>query len=649
MARVGGALAGVLGLLGLVGWGASVPWLTSLAPNRAPMVPLTAIALVLASCGLLLRGRTAAGWRRAVVILCGALVGAIGGFFCVEHALGLPTGVEGLLAERPVMSSHPGRPSPVVAAALAFAGVAIVGLGIKVRRSCAVSWAGSLVALIGLFALTGHALGARALYFFGGSTLVGVALPAAAALLLLGAAIVLTQAQCALARYLSAKGTPGMLVRRLVPAMVAVPPIVGMGLRLMEREGLDEPSLILTLYAVLLIPIGVAGVLATARSIARVEHELRVARKALQTAHESEQRALRREVRARSWLQDLVDQMPEGVIVTDGERRVVLINRAARAYNPPEALFTDPRGNRLSFDVLSPSGEPLAWENLPLVRAVLRGERVTSVELKIRRSDGVLVPMLASATPIAGEAEGQVGAVVVFQDVTLLKEIERMREEWTSVVAHDLRQPVSVISLAADYLARTAALSPSAQTTLERIRKAARTLGRMTSDLLDASRIEARRLKLERRCLRLGPWVLDLVERAGPELGGGRIRVHAAEALPDVDADPQRLEQIMVNLLSNAVKYGDAESDIEITAEARAHDVVVSVANRGAGLEPGELQQVFTRYFRASRAHGEGAGLGLYIVKGLVEAHGGRVSVESEPGQTTVFRFTLPRVVEPTG
>jgi signal transduction histidine kinase len=166
----------------------------------------------------------------------------------------------------------------------------------------------------------------------------------------------------------------------------------------------------------------------------------------------------------------------------------------------------------------------------------------------------------------------------------------------------------------------------------------------MINDLLDASRLEAHQLPLRAETVDVVELARDVVERMGGEISG-RVRLQARGDIPSIRADRLRFEEVLVNLLSNAAKYGDPGTDIEVAIEANAGDVVVSVKNQGPGISAEEMPTLFRRFRRTSRAmKGEtsGVGLGLYIAKGLVEAHGGRIWAESEPGRTTTFSFRLP-------
>jgi len=225
--------------------------------------------------------------------------------------------------------------------------------------------------------------------------------------------------------------------------------------------------------------------------------------------------------------------------------------------------------------------------------------------------------------------------------------LRQLREEWTAVVAHDLRQPVSSIALSAQTLCRRRCkeLPEADRQLIARVQSGAERLGHMIDDLLDYAQIEAGRLRITPRHVELASLVAETIERLAPLLPGQAIRVRLDGGAYSADADPDRLDQVITNLVTNAAKYGEPDGEIEVRLGARDHEVEIAVTNRGAGLTEGEQQRLFERFYRTPAAAGAntpGLGLGLFIVKGIVEAHGGRIEVESTPGQTTTFRIVLP-------
>lgn len=372
----------------------------------------------------------------------------------------------------------------------------------------------------------------------------------------------------------------------------------------------------------------------------------------LASAHEAERRHRDAEARERRHLQAIIEQMPEAVLLVDADGELAMLNRVAADYLCESAEVRDPRGSPARFDVRSPSGEPLPWDELPVIRALHRGEIVTGAEVLMRRLDGALVPALVNAAPVRSDGGEIQGAVVVFQDISSLKEMQRQRDEWTGVIAHDLRQPIQTIAMASELLRLRlgGALPPDAEKQLARIAASVDRMNRMAEDLLDASRIEARALKLEPRAVDLRVQLVEIVEKAVGMTAGHAVRVEVEDGLAPVWADAGRLEQVVMNLLSNAAKYGERGREISVAARSSGAAAQIEVTNWGPGIPPASLPLLFKRFTRTPEGEARrvrGVGLGLYITKGLVEAHGGSISVESSPGETTTFRFTLPFAPQP--
>jgi PAS domain S-box-containing protein len=351
-------------------------------------------------------------------------------------------------------------------------------------------------------------------------------------------------------------------------------------------------------------------------------------------------RAEREREESLRWLRAVLEQSPVGMILVhgpDGEK-VEANRRAVEMVGAPLSPIA-----RYQEMLAGPDGQPIDPGLLPVDRA-LRGEKTEGVELLLRTSTGASIPILASSAPIVGLDGTVQGAVVAFQDIRAAKELEHLRAEWGSVVAHDLRQPLQSIALSAQILAATMR-DPGLHKYVERIRSSAERLDRMVADLMDFSRLDARRLELVRKPVDLEAVVRGSVERIAPQAPDRPFDVEVQANTPQADADPDRIAQVMENLLTNAIKYGSAETPIVVGIGCENHDIAVAVTNQGKALAPEELPRLFERFHRTAGARqgaAKGAGLGLYITRALVEAHGGRITAESSPTGRTTFRFTLP-------
>jgi len=250
-------------------------------------------------------------------------------------------------------------------------------------------------------------------------------------------------------------------------------------------------------------------------------------------------------------------------------------------------------------------------------------------------------------SPLRNEA-GEVRAVLgISRDITERKRTEEFREEYTHSISHDLRAPLTTIQGHAQLLQRAlenAGSESRLQRSVDAIANAARRMNAMIQDLVDSARLEAGQLKMNRWSQDLHSFVLELRERLGGLVEAERIRAEVPDDLPHVSADPDRLERILMNLLSNALKYSSPDSEVLIKAERIGQEVLISVIDRGVGIAAEDLPHIFERFYTAKsgRRKAEGLGLGLYITRMLVEAHGGRIWVNSDLGKGSTFSFTLP-------
>jgi PAS domain S-box-containing protein len=340
-------------------------------------------------------------------------------------------------------------------------------------------------------------------------------------------------------------------------------------------------------------------------------------------------------------LRVILDLAPIGIAICTEGKRWNLNRRASELFGCAAERSFDV--NERVGALVDSADEPIPLDAAPTRRA-LRGERVERAEFQFQRPDGCSVPLLVSAAPVPGGEASQPGAVVTFEDITPLKDLERLRSEWSSLIAHDLRQPLSSIGLCADLIGRQVKGNALLSRNATLIRNLTRRMNRMIQDLLDFSRLEARQLTLDRHPVNLVDVVNDVVERIGLEAPDRPIEVRVNGERVSIDADPDRIAQVMENLLTNAIKYGAAGSPIGVSIRPGADAVSVSVTNEGAGIPAEQLPRLFSRFQRASGAKGsvKGIGLGLYITRELVAAHGGQIVAESEPGRVTTFRFTLP-------
>lgn len=610
----------------LVGWSLGTDFLLRLVPQSAPMQPLTAVSLSLLATAMLLRNREGTLVRvvsrlSAVAVMVAVL--AIGS----RYVLGTETFVERALLPPVRTGAFYAQISPLTAVALLLLAFEIlVGEQRRLERLASLASLGALI--IAVIALVGHLYGTRYVYELR-QPVIAMALETSIALVSLSSSQLLRRPERGLVRVLCSPTLGGFAARRLVVVAIATPFLVAIAIRLARRIGVTDVPLTLAFLAVSMLVLQVVLVMKHAASLDALEALRKTAEQSLTLAREAERNA-------REQIESVLDQLPDAVFLTDENGTVTFLNRTARGF------VRDRRETR--FEARSPHGAAIPWVELPLARAAARREVTTNHELAVRRVDGEYVPMLASATPIWDGAGRFLGAVAVLHDVARLKQLERMREQWTSIIAHDLRHPVAVISMSAELLAESEGLRVADRTKVQRILDDCRKLGRMINDLLDVSRLEAQQLSVAPTPVDFPAVVREIVDHAAAALGAPRVRLHLEQEIPRVSVDPGRLEQILFNLLSNAVRYGTPGAEIVVTVEADDGVVEVAVENQGRGIAADDLPRLFSRFerTRAARSSRGSIGLGLYITKGLVEAHGGHIWVESTPGETTTFHFSLP-------
>ncbi len=223
----------------------------------------------------------------------------------------------------------------------------------------------------------------------------------------------------------------------------------------------------------------------------------------------------------------------------------------------------------------------------------------------------------------------------------------RARDDTMSVVSHDLRNPVNAVKMLAGAVLQAGSaesLPASVSDQVRVIQSAAQQMDTLIQDLLDMSRAEAGRFAVDTRRVLAGNLLRDALRTLGPlaQDKGVTIVTDWEDPLPEVQVDPERITQVVSNIVGNAIKFTPAGGEIHVSARSRAGDVAVAVADTGPGIPAEHLQHVFDRYWQLTKRH-RGAGLGLPIAKAIIEAHQGRIWVESSVGQGATFHFTLPR------
>ncbi|GAA0476437.1 ATP-binding protein [Streptomyces sp. NPDC046215] len=336
------------------------------------------------------------------------------------------------------------------------------------------------------------------------------------------------------------------------------------------------------------------------------------------------------------------DDLPDGLVVADENGRVTCFNAAAAritAVRPGDALgrplestlpFEDLEGRRW-WSLTDPYGGPATRVGQPERNLLLPGGR----------------EVLVSARYVRERPAGPVRRLVVqLRGTEARRRTERSHAELIATVAHELRSPLtSVKGFTATLLAKWERFTDDQKRLmLETVDADADRVTRLIAELLDISRIDSGRLEVRRQPVDIVAAVRRHIQaHTAAGQPGERFDVKVAGPLPDLWADPDKIDQVLGNLLENAVRHGAGKVTIEVSRvlmKSRAEGTAVTVSDEGPGIPEESMGRVFTRFWRGSKRGG--TGLGLYIVKGIVEAHGGTITVERAARGGAQFRFTLP-------
>jgi len=345
--------------------------------------------------------------------------------------------------------------------------------------------------------------------------------------------------------------------------------------------------------------------------------------------------------RSRNYFGSIFENSPYGICVTDSRRRIMIANKAAEeltGYGRKELIGRAV----MNFYPLGETVDSLDQETLK------RGERVVQ-RLRFRQKNGEEVPVKVSQSLVVDPVDRTDIIIESYSDQTDRLRVDQLKNEFVYVAAHELRNPVSAIRMLVDiiYNDKRVTVEPVLRGYLAKIQEANERLLNLVEDLLEVSRTEAGRLKIH-----VGPQdIVAIVNgllselRPGAAAKGLTIRYSPPAQLPRVAADEIKLKEILTNLIGNAIKYNVTEGSVTIEHMIEEGLLVTRVSDTGIGISEADRQKLFQKFWRsedmAVRAQA-GTGLGLFIVKELVERMGGRIWVESHHGEGSIFSFSLP-------
>jgi PAS domain S-box-containing protein len=355
-------------------------------------------------------------------------------------------------------------------------------------------------------------------------------------------------------------------------------------------------------------------------------------------------------------MQQMLDVLPEPAAIADADGLLTMVNAAARAAFPALELGMDVHGPDYLETWFSDGSAPYSAEHRPIVRALDRREVVVAEEVLLNRADGDPIPALANAAPVFDIDGTLLGAIIAWQDISTIKELDRQKDEFLAAVSHDMKSPLTVIAGSAQLLERRIANASLPDTEifaemLTSIRRTAMRAAAMVDELLDLARAQMN------RPLQLDPAPMDLADVAQEVVSSMQslsdrhsLHVEAGNDALTGEWDRRRIERVIANLVDNAIKFSPDGGTVTIDMRSRQDDrgdwAVLSVRDQGIGIPPEELARIFDRFYRGSNASDiGGSGVGLASVHRVISEHGGHVAVDSAPGQGTTVRIFLPRAL----
>jgi PAS domain S-box-containing protein len=350
-------------------------------------------------------------------------------------------------------------------------------------------------------------------------------------------------------------------------------------------------------------------------------------------------------------LDSILGSMTDALWVFDADGEVVDVNRAALSmFGLASQSDAIARGDFLDFRLRYPDLRAIDAKDLPYARA-LRGEIVPDfIAVGAHLITGRDIDLSVAAAPIRSGG-AVVGAVMVIRDISARQELDRKKDEFLSVASHELRTPLTTIRGYTQLLLQLLyEIDPEERTTYlqSMLGEIDRMMG-LISELLDVSRIQRNRLQVSLQELDWVEFVRTLVAATALQHPERSISFSSSIDGMRIEADPQRMRQVIDNLMSNALKYSPETSPVQVRVEMGEQTLSTFVEDQGIGIPADELPRLFERFHRArnvsSRYYG-GLGLGLYISRAIIETHGGRISVETEEGKGSIFRIDLPLSAE---
>jgi PAS domain S-box-containing protein len=342
----------------------------------------------------------------------------------------------------------------------------------------------------------------------------------------------------------------------------------------------------------------------------------------------------------------LVDSAADGILIISPSHTITRSNPAfARMLEEPLENITGKSHDQV-ID-LTRHQDMLTLEQAEAGGWPLTPNATLYVEGDLQRKSGLPLPVGITYAPLLSPDGNLLNIIATVRDITRFREAEELKSTFISVISHELKTPVALIKGYVGTLRREDANwdREVVKDSLAVIEEEADRLTGLIENLLDASRLQAGGLSISLSDIALNVLAKRIAERFQTQSSIHKITVDFPDDFPVISGDETRLEQVLGNLVSNAIKYSPQGGEIQITGQVRPAQVIVCVSDQGPGIAPEDIPHIFDRFYRSSNAKRttKGAGLGLYLARAVIEAHGGRIWIDPRPGKGARICFSIPR------
>ena len=345
----------------------------------------------------------------------------------------------------------------------------------------------------------------------------------------------------------------------------------------------------------------------------------------------------------------MIESVGDGLVATDRDGKILLMNSAAEKMLFQNAKEVIGKNYIETVPAADKEGRIIPGEKRPLLAVLKQGKSFTNHSANYYvRKNGSKFPAAITTSPIKYQ-NSIIGAIITFRDITHEKEVDRMKTEFISLASHQLRTPLSAISWLVELLLSGDAgkLNKQQADLLNDVYQSNKRMIQLVGDLLNISRMETGRIIIDPKPTHLGQLLQEVLKELKPKINSKRQKL-AISYHPDLSAikiDPNLIRAVYLNLLSNAIKFTPENGEITVIISKKGNNIISQISDTGWGIPKSEQRKIFQKFYRGSNVIKkvfEGTGLGLYLVKSIIDASKGKIWFKSEKDKGTTFWFSLP-------